>query len=173
MTVVERISAAEVESQRGHVVRYEYAATLVQAGDVVLDAACGIGYGSAILAEQAPAHAYYGVDRDGVDLRYMQHGWFTHADLDHWTPGFSFDVGICFETLEHLQDPQHLAGVMALANRVIVVSVPTQPTKHFNHYHLHDFTVEQVPALFPGWHLSDLTEQPEELSHIFTFTREG
>lgn len=169
MSAVERISAADVGQQPGHVQRYEIAARLVQAGDVVLDAACGVGYGAEILADRAPVHTYYGVDRDGVDARYLRHGWFTHADLNTWSPQFGFDVGICLETLEHLANPLHLAAVMASARKSLIVSVPTEPTKHLNPYHLHDFTVDDVCRMFEGLTLVELIPQPAELSHIFVF----
>lgn len=168
---VERITADEVPAQHGHRDRYELAASLVRAGDTVLDAACGIGYGAAILAEHAPAHAYWGVDRDGVDPRYLQHGWFTHANLDTWQPDFEYDVAISFETLEHVHNPQHLATTLSLARRTIIVSVPTVPTTHFNKFHTHDFTADDIPPMFPNWELAELIPQPSELSHIFIFRK--
>lgn len=166
---VERISASEVPTQTGHTWRYELASALVNTGDTVLDAACGIGYGSEILHRLAKPHTYFGVDKDGVDPQYLNHGWFTHADLDTWSPGFTFDVGICFETLEHVADPARLAHTMMQATCSIIVSVPTVPTKHFNPYHLHDFTVDDIPRMFAGARLDQVLPQPEELSHIFIF----
>lgn len=172
MSASERITAEEVQHQHGHTQRYELAASLLQPGDRVLDAACGIGYGAEILHTHGPRHTYEGIDRDGVDARYLKYGWFTHTDLNTWQPtDTTWDVAISFETLEHLADPQHLADVISHARRVLCISVPTQPTKHFNPYHLHDFTVDDIPAMFPDWCLDQLIEQPEELSHIFIFRR--
>jgi hypothetical protein len=47
--------------------------------------------------------------------------------------------------------------------------VPTRPTKHFNPYHLHDFTVDDILTMFDNVELLHLEDQPEELSHIFVF----
>lgn len=173
MTASERITAEEVPAQTGHVWRYTLAAGLVRAGDRVLDVACGIGYGAQVLAEHAPEHAYYGVDRDGVDGRYLRFGWFQHADLDMWVPPTAdFDLIVSFETLEHLRDPHHLASqVIAGTRRDAIVSVPTVPTRHFNEYHLHDFDVDDVPRLLPTLRLVDVIAQPAELSHVYVFTR--
>jgi 2-polyprenyl-3-methyl-5-hydroxy-6-metoxy-1,4-benzoquinol methylase len=88
-------------------------------------------------------------------------------------PDFSWDVSVCFETLEHLTNPQHLAEQVAKAKRLVIVSVPTRPTKHFNKYHLHDFTVDDVLAMFSGSELLHLEDQLEELSHIFVFRGTG
>jgi hypothetical protein len=95
------------------------------------------------------------------------------VNLDEWVPDFGWDVSVCFETLEHLTNPQHLADQVAKAKRLVIVSVPTRPTKHFNHFHLHDFTVDDVLAMFEGSELLHLEDQPEELSHIFVFRGTG
>lgn len=169
---LERITAEHVAHEQGHRERYELAASLIKDGDRVLDVACGIGYGAHILATHAPRHTYRGVDRDGVDVRFLQYGWFTHANLDVWNPEEPFDVAITFETLEHLTNPQHLVDVVKQATRLVLVSVPTVPTKHFNEYHLHDFTVDDVLTMFADLDCVDVIAQPEELSHIFIFRKE-
>jgi hypothetical protein len=40
-----------------------------------------------------------------------------------------------------------------------------------NEYHLHDFTVDDVVAMFDKVELFYLEDQPEELSHIFVFRK--
>lgn len=91
-----------------HVHRYAMAAVLAE-GKQVLDAACGEGYGSAMLAERAAQ-----VRAIDVDEKTLQHAraryatrsnlQFERADvtqLDH-LPGQYFDLICSFETLEHL-----------------------------------------------------------------------
>jgi methylase of polypeptide subunit release factors len=53
-----------------HIARYVLAASLVRYGDVVLDAACGLGYGSAILASAAPSVRVIGVDNSEYAVNY-------------------------------------------------------------------------------------------------------
>lgn len=168
----ERITAAQIPTQMGHVYRYELAASLLRPDDTVLDVACGIGYGAKIMGDIVPAR-YIGVDKVVPDATFSSLGTFqSDVDLDVWVPDFAWDVSVCFETLEHLSDPQHLATQIARARRLVIVSVPTRPTKHLNPYHLQDFTVDDVLALFPDLQVLHLEDQPEELSHIFVFCRQ-
>jgi 2-polyprenyl-3-methyl-5-hydroxy-6-metoxy-1,4-benzoquinol methylase len=169
----ERITAEQVPDQPGHVYRYELAAGLMKPGERVLDVASGIGYGAKLMTDLI-AVDYVGVDKITPAPEFAGLGKF-HAgvNLDEWVPDFGWDVSVCFETLEHLTNPQHLADQVAKAKRLVIVSVPTRPTKHFNHFHLHDFTVDDVLEMFSGSELLHLEDQPEELSHIFVFRGTG
>lgn len=166
---MERIPADDWRGHAGHVRRYEYAATIVRPGDTVNDVACGVGYGAALVP---PGVTYYGYDAAGVpDLRFP--GVFHVADLNAagWSPGEA-DVTLCFETLEHLHQPAHVAATLAATTRrALVVSVPTRPTMHANPYHLHDLTVDDIPPLFPGFHVVECWDQPDELSHVWHLAR--
>lgn len=167
--MVERISLGMVSSEHGHRARYEWAAEYLLPGERVFDVACGIGYGASIMLDRVPVE-YVGADKIEPDEAFAELGVFhSGVDLDSWVPDFGWDVSVCFETLEHVANPKHLAGQVAKASRLLIVSVPTRPTKHFNPYHLHDFTVEDVLSLFAGHELIELRDQPEELSHFFVF----
>ncbi len=158
----ERITADVWEEQRGHVARYEMARDLLLPDDIVFDATCGIGYGKEVLGTDS----YVGVDREPVTVF---GGDFRVEDLDVWVPDFTFTMGLCFETLEHLRDPQRWLNIMLSASRVAMFSVPTIPTKHVNEWHLHDFTVEQILGWLEGYTV-EVVPQPEEVSHIFIVT---
>lgn len=164
----ERIPAEAWRSQAGHVERYALAADLASPGEVILDAASGVGYGATVLREAGWTGTYHAADMPGVhDPRFP--GTVHEVDLNTWQPPFEFDVALCFETLEHLDDPAAWARQVSRTKRLAVVSVPTVPTKHFNPWHLHDFTVDDVPALFPDLTCVEVIPQPSELSHIFIF----
>ena len=164
----ERIPEEVWREQRGHVERYELAAALTFDGEVVLDAACGIGYGARVLTEMGRAVTYHGADLPGVPSpAFANDGTFHGVNLDTWEPDFDFDVALCFETLEHLANPDRWAAICKRARRLVIVSVPTVPTKHANPYHLHDFTVEQVLELLAPATVVDVIAQPHELSHVF------
>jgi hypothetical protein len=145
MTVTERLERTEPDERRiqNHVARYAWAAEAVWPGDVVLDAACGTGYGRDVLPSDA---TWVGVDR------YQDHGGIV-ADLMDWEPDFDFDVFVGLETLEHLPRYDHYVNVAKRARRSIVISVPIIPSTHINPYHLHDFTAYDVPRLFSDWKL--------------------
>ncbi|QBB69521.1 class I SAM-dependent methyltransferase [Pseudolysobacter antarcticus] len=116
--------------------RYAFARELVQ-GKRVLDAACGEGYGSAMLA--GVAQAVLGVDisdsaveharaRYGAqtNLRFAQ-GDATALDL----PAASFDVVTSFETLEHVHAHDELVAGFARVlsdDGVLLISSPDKLT---------------------------------------------
>jgi 2-polyprenyl-3-methyl-5-hydroxy-6-metoxy-1,4-benzoquinol methylase len=167
--MVERIPAETWKNWPGHVYRYQLAADWIEPGETVIDVACGIGYGASVMKERKD-FTYIGFDKVVPAQEFAQLGKFNAGvNLNTWTPDLEWDVSVCFETLEHVENPQHLASQVMRAKRLIIVSVPTRPTKHFNPYHLHDFTVDDVLEMFKDCELLHLEDQPEELSHIFIF----
>lgn len=169
----ERITGEQLSQQAGHVYRYELATAWMKPGDKVLDVACGVGYGAKVIAEKVSVD-YVGVDKITPEQEFTSFGRFhCGVDLMTWQPQQQFDVAVCFETLEHLEDSAHLVSVLKQTKRIILVSVPTRPTKHVNPYHLHDFTVDDILKMFSDCELLHLEDQPEELSHIFVFSTEG
>jgi 2-polyprenyl-3-methyl-5-hydroxy-6-metoxy-1,4-benzoquinol methylase len=168
--VLERIPADSWRNHLGHVYRYELAAKLLRPHELVLDVACGIGYGAKVINEHLPSVQYIGVDKVEPEPDFVGLGkWHSGVDLNEWSPDFDFDVAICIETLEHLADPQNLVSQLKKAKRLIIISVPTRPTIHMNPFHLHDFTVDDIIQYFDGHELIHIEDQPEELSHIFVF----
>ncbi len=97
------------EIRQEHLHRYAFAAALVD-GKVVLDAACGEGYGSELLA--AHASEVVGVDIDGPTITRARKTYaarrnlrFEHASvLELPLKAASVDVVVSFETLEHLAE---------------------------------------------------------------------
>jgi SAM-dependent methyltransferase len=91
-----------------HRKRYEFALRFCEE-KVVLDAGCGVGYGSALLAERARRVVGVDLDRGAIDYargRYAAPnvefavGNLLALDL----PDASFDVVCSFETIEHVSD---------------------------------------------------------------------
>lgn len=165
----------EGASRDGHDARYQMASGMLLPGDAVLDAACGIGYGAAILNARGDVD-YVGVDQAASVFHdtFGVFGEFIAADLTHWTPDFPFDVGVSFETIEHLESYDNLVRVLQQARRTIVISAPIGPTALENPHHHHDFdTVEDVVGLFvnPAWRLFQMLNQPAERAAICVFRR--
>lgn len=102
-----------------HAQRYEFAAERV-AGKRVLDIACGVGYGSRILAD-ANAQEVLGIDRSAEAIAEANQRFFadcvrfrqsTAETLYDSLDGFTPEVIVSFETLEHL--PQQADFVRSL-----------------------------------------------------------
>lgn len=166
---MERISRDDPEpNTRGHHIRYRLASSFVKDGDVVLDAACGIGYGFDYMPSKA---GYIGVDKDISVVEEKVNA--LEVDLNSWMPSFDFDVFIGFETIEHVQDYMHYIEIAKKANNWAILSAPVVPTKHLNPYHIHDFKPGEIPELFVDgdWHLYYMFDQPLELSEIYIFKK--
>jgi 2-polyprenyl-3-methyl-5-hydroxy-6-metoxy-1,4-benzoquinol methylase len=155
-------------SAEAHAARYHWATQFIRPGDRVLDAACGLGYGSAILADATLADSVVGVDLDEDAIRYATDHYardrrrlnFETRDLStvsDWSRA-SFDVIVSFETLEHLTAP---AKFLAECQRLLtpggrlICSVPNECVEDdcadSRPQHLHIFTralLEQLCGKF-------------------------
>jgi SAM-dependent methyltransferase len=170
--VVERLTDDVTgEARFGHEARYYFAHGFTRPGDSVLDAACGVGYGSLILAPHGSGVHYNGVDIEPVHAHSCLSHHFSQADLQTWEPTHPFDVGVSFETIEHIPDYQPLVATLKLARRWIIASVPTVQTTHTNPWHLHDFVPGQLAELFvdDDWELYQTVQQPSEVAEISVF----
>jgi 2-polyprenyl-3-methyl-5-hydroxy-6-metoxy-1,4-benzoquinol methylase len=133
-----------------HLARYTWVQTLLPATGRVLDIACGAGYGSYLLATANPALEVIGVDYDLRAIEFAKSNYvasnlcFFKGDLVEWTfeDGSqlgSYDVIVCFDTIEHLLHRE--VALINLAqnlhsNGLLIFSTPSGHTK---------------PLLNPGW----------------------
>ncbi len=114
-----------------HLKRYEFARRWCSQADV-LDAACGVGYGTAYLAETARWVVGVDLDPGAVDYARRRYGGenvefrqenVLELDLSDAT----FDVVCSFETIEHVDEPERFAREVARLLRpegLFVVSTP-------------------------------------------------
>jgi SAM-dependent methyltransferase len=137
-----------------HQARYRWAASLVP-GKEVLDAGCGTGWGTALLAEGGAARVV-GVDRSALAI---DHGRAEHGDAVEVRvadicapdlPDASFDVVVCFEAIEHVDDPSsaldHFRRVLR-PDGVLVVSTPVKGVYPAgNPFHVHEFEAGELEA---------------------------
>lgn len=155
--VPERFAPKEMRGQlleAEHLARYRWAATLA-AGKRVLDAGCGTAYGTAILSS-AGADEVVGVDLaegvldsvraempESVELRVAD---LARLDLED----DSFDLVVCFEVIEHFEEPQaildQLVRVLAPGG-VLLVSSPNRGVyPPGNPHHHHEFKPAELAA---------------------------
>ena len=135
-----------------HLARYWLAADLASGLDV-LDAGCGVGYGAEMIA-RAGASRVVGIDlapeaiaaaseRAG-EVAAFQVGDVRDLPFDEG----SFDLVVCFEVLEHLEDPEPaitaLKGVLREDGLLIVSSPNRGVYPPGNPHHLHEFTLEEL-----------------------------
>ena len=178
--------------RRLHQYRYSVAAKYIEPDDVVLDAACGPGYGRQILPR---CKRYIGIDYWRPE-KYLSNGIlfrreegdpvrdepdeFIQVDLSEWTHfPISYDVCVSIETIEHIENYKYLVEIAKASKRLMIISTPITPTKHKNPFHVHDFTKESVCTIFEddAWKLKYFEEQPgrkgQGVVHgIFVFDRQ-
>lgn len=159
-----QVSPTVAGIRRDHVARYEWAASVLPAKSRVIDFACGVGYGSRILAEAG--HKARGYDLSAEALAY--------ADKYYAAPGTIFvsgdgnapqglpevDAAVCFETIEHIEDPRPLLRALRRAAPLLLASVPNEdvmpwsPAPGFiTAFHHRHYTKAQFNALLEecGW----------------------
>lgn len=151
------------ERSDAHMVRYALAAALVRPGDTVLDCACGLGYGSAILAAQSGGARYIGVDIDAGSTAYARANFGEQYGIEYvaasatdlsFLDDDSVDLLVTFETIEHLEDYDAFLDEALRVLRPdgrIIASVPNlwvdDTGNDPNPYHFHAFDYAKFRAV--------------------------
>lgn len=145
-----------------HMARYALAAEWIRPSDTVLDCACGLGYGSAMLASLSKGRHFIAVDLEERAVTYARHNFADSYGIDYrqgnaedlsFLPDATVDSLVSFETLEHVPD---FNLFLKEASRVIkpdgriIVSVPNrwedETGKDPNPYHFHVFDYAKTRA---------------------------
>ena len=177
----ERQVAPNVDGiRRDHVARYEFAAQRL-AGKV-MDLACGVGYGSSILADAGCE--VVAVDRSAAALDYARAHYgrecitFREMDLDGVNlDAVEADGAVCFEAIEHLQNPGQLLREIAKCSPILIASVPNEavfPYRCLNNnylgykWHVRHYTRAEFEQLLNenGWVVTEWHGQKGPLSSV-------
>jgi SAM-dependent methyltransferase len=149
-----------------HLKRYEFARPAC-AGKDVLDAGCGVGYGSAFLAEVAQRVTGVDLSPEAIDYargRYeLANVGFQVSDLAALDlSDDSFDVVCAFETIEHVPDADRVLAELVRVLRpegTVFLSTPragratSQPE---NPFHQVEYDAESLSSLLRR-HFADVT----------------
>jgi len=146
---------------REHLDRYNFALQFLSGKEVVVDAACGSGYGSEILSKKA---------KKVVGLEISDHA-LNYAKAHHWRPNIEFqkadlnrkielpdafcNVVVSFETLEHLTNQEMMLAEFRRILKpggVLIISTPDRNLisgglKSDNPFHLKELTKEEFISL--------------------------
>ena len=156
----DQFSRASLRDEHFH--RYALAAYVARG--VVVDCACGIGYGSEIVAKQGSVDSYLGIDPSTQSIEYACETYarpqihFERGTLEENTcPESSIDTFLMFETLEHTENPNTaLANVRRCLkpDGLLIGSVPSaeyealcEYTYGPNPFHLQRFTKDRIVHL--------------------------
>lgn len=152
-----------------HIARYHFSLPYLKGR--VLDIACGSGYGSQILAKalkfsDSVNGEVIGVDKDESIIQYAKGAYYhpklkfinknaTAPDLPE-TLG-TFDLIVCFETLEHIAEEQpFLENLYQMLNPqgTLILSTPFGQGRGKNtneRFHVHQLTQEEFFNLFKNY----------------------
>lgn len=160
----ERQVAPDVSGiRRDHVARYEWAAQMLEDRGRVVDLACGVGYGTNILAQAGCSVS--GIDMDQEAIAYAQEHYaherasFSVADADEPPSLGAFDAAVCFETIEHVEDPVPLLRRLRDSTDLLFASVPNEDRFPWNNhaFHYRHYTKAEFEQLLnqAGWQVVD------------------
>lgn len=146
----------EKELEIEHVQRYELLKEYV-AGQRVLDAACGEGYGSYLLSQTAQSVTGIDISAASIANANMKYNGdnlnFIEASIDNMPLiDASFDIVISFETLEHVDEKTQLQ-FMSEVKRVLVRDgslVISTPNKKF---------YSEIPSYTNPFHVKELYKE--------------
>ena len=134
-----------------HMHRYAVVQGLVQ-DRVILDIACGEGYGSALLAKSAQSVVGVDIAQEAIDhaqelyrasnLKFVQ-GSATQLEF----ADASFDVVVSFETIEHLAEQEQMLKELSRVLRsdgILIISSPNRPIYSEESGELNEFHVKEL-----------------------------
>ncbi len=115
---------------RDHVLRYKFASKHL--GGRILDAACGVGYGTKLLHDNG--HQVIGVDISPDAIahahRYFSGPEYIQADITNYLPDRTYTGIVSFETVEHLSNPLPVLRIFrSVCEGLFMASVPNE--KHY------------------------------------------
>lgn len=159
-----------------HVHRYLFAASQIPLGARVLDCACGIGYGTNILASTGARHVL-GVDVSDEAIAFADRHWLTTGtvflagDAEHLPDLGEFDAAVSFETIEHLDEPE--AMIRSIRAKTLIASVPNEAALPFDParfpHHRRHYRVDDLPELVRPFQLRSVYGQTGRESQVGEF----
>lgn len=158
-----------------HRARYEWAASRL-AGKRVVDAGCGVGYGSAILGRAGCVVRAY--DRSDEAIAYAKEHYnhnpnidYAVGDLYHVKFPVDGDAVVCFEALEHLAHPEKALQHFRAMAPTLLFSVPNEEVMPFEgrfKFHRRHYTKSQAEELMTrnGWRVVEWLGQKDRESPV-------
>lgn len=118
----------------------------------VIDFASGCGYGSFLLSANPDVERVVGIDKAEDAIAWAKKEFSTEKTefrcVDIESVQEKFDTLVSLEAIEHFEDTSLLPR---LAERCdvdqVIISYPNKKSTHFNKYHRHNFTINDITTL--------------------------
>ncbi|MBI2558830.1 class I SAM-dependent methyltransferase [Candidatus Woesearchaeota archaeon] len=140
------------ETEPSHLARYAFALGYALPDNVILDAPCGSGYGTRVLASRAAK--VYGMDISEGAIRHAQEFFSSPSNSFHvgnvermvevFPDSSCLDLIVSFEGIEHLENPDIFlkeAKRLLKPEGKIIISTPRKP--HGSPYHKREYSLEE------------------------------
>jgi len=165
--------------RKDHVERYEWAAQMIPLNSRVIDFACGVGYGTNIMASLGHSVEAFDIDDEALDYarEHYRHDHATFSKQNANTPEALplVDCAVCFETIEHLEDPRPLLLALREAAPMLLASVPNEDVMPYEispgvvtRFHHRHYTKHQFAELLRecGWCATEWFGQDDDQSAV-------
>lgn len=162
-----------------HLKRYDFVRQFCQ-GKIVLDASCGVGYGSYYLAEVA--RQVIGIDISEEAIIYAKEHYqrdntkFMVMDIRNLEfPDNYFDIACSFETLEHLEEPERFVSKLKdllKEDGIFIVSTPQPKSINYSPedpYHKVEFSYKGLEELLRKYFIKVEIFGQRRLQSIFHY----
>jgi 2-polyprenyl-3-methyl-5-hydroxy-6-metoxy-1,4-benzoquinol methylase len=139
-----------------HRLRYAEAFPYIKQADRILDIACGVGYGSAMMSDQNPKAQIVSVDisSDAIEFAKVhfsrQNIEYICGDIESIKSHDYFDAVTCFETIEHIEnDVIFLEKISKKIKKggILFLSTPNEdviPVTQGSHFHYRHYNHENL-----------------------------
>lgn len=145
-----------------HKARYEFAKKYIERNFIVLDAACGSGYGSEIIAKAAKKIIGIDNSKSALDWGNKYHKRknieFREANLNEQLnfKNNTFDAIISFETLEHVRNYHNMLSEFRRILKpggILILSTPNRNAtqKYSDKFHLKEFSKKELLDLLNNY----------------------
>lgn len=152
-----QVSTSLEAIRKDHTARYKFVCER-ETNTTVLDCGCGIGYGSKMLVDSKNVVSALDIDQETVDFAYKNYPGPTYEqiDLNEEFVIEGFQVGVAFEVIEHLDNPENLLRALKHCEK-LYASVPNQEVfpwqESFLPFHKRHYTKKEFEILLntTGW----------------------
>ena len=167
-----------IASLQRHVNRYKWAASHLENGWDVLDAACGSGYGDPILLTVCEKVVGIDISPDAVNyaikkrdrlkmnhrLHYIQ---CSVAEISAEIKNMKFDAVVSIETIEHVDERSQvkfLNGIKSVLkpNGVLLMTTPIKGTEPMTEYHVREFGASEFTSFLRARFSDVFFDSPEK-----------
>lgn len=184
MAATERLYKSDLgDVRQDHLSRYLWAAERLGDKGHVIDAACGCGYGSSILADRGCSVT--AIDVSDAALDYARKHWdrpaisWVRMNLLDEPVLPEADVVVSFETVEHMKRPKLFLRAAHKAAPRLLLSVPNEAvfpwSKSKNPFHCRHYTKSQIEKRLAecGWTVKAWFGQRDKFSLVWSNLEDG